>query len=100
MLSLLTNLDWPISFHHSLNNVTTAVKIFAGCMYRQMSLGFFSDGLHQRLEGKPSWATAPPQCFSAALFLRKTQPVCHALDYESNNDLMIFLFVVATLALV
>lgn len=30
MLSLPTNLDWPISFHHGFNNVTTAIKIFAG----------------------------------------------------------------------
>lgn len=26
MLSLPTNLDWPISFHHGFNNVTTAIK--------------------------------------------------------------------------
>lgn len=30
MLSLPTKLDWPISFHHGFNNVTTTIKIFAG----------------------------------------------------------------------
>ena len=58
-----------------------------------MNLWFFSDGLHQQLEGKPPQGNVLPQPFQAALFPKETQPVCHALDKESNSDLMILVFV-------
>lgn len=85
MLSLSTNFDWPISFHHSLNSVTTAGKKYLQAAYACKWVLFFSDGLHQGLGGKPSWGTALPQWFWAAPLLKKTQSICHALDYEKND---------------
>lgn len=83
MLSVPTNVDWPISFHHSFSNVTTAIKIFVGKWASGSSVkGFISNwkgNLHRRWFFHRSFrqpCAKRKHSQSAMLWIRKAPVIC------------------------